>query len=499
MTLQPREGRDELPDRGRVRQREERPGGRSRATAAALAIRRRSPDPHRKVVATERMERVLVGGVVADVEDGGAGTFRGDPLHRVPFARQALRSQLEHAPSLQQGPAIGPRPRHEVSHACASGRRRRTHVNRHHGTLRLDHDPRHLAQRRLQHPCQLRAGAGDLGGPEPRDPSAGRAPHRPVKSDEPEPGPDESLHLRKRSPGDDSHQCVPAPREPLQCLPRPPRNAGVSRRGRDRRERAVDVEHGDETARAARVEHPRDVERLRSRGAAHRPGGRIDDPTRLLQRRRVPTTGTRLIVVSNRAPLEATPGGEGYGFRRTVGGLATALDVTLRERPGLWIAWAGTANDQVLEPADTKLPYPIHAIRLSEREVDNYYGGFANQVLWPLCHIFTTRCVFDPAYWGAYRHVNERFASTVARLAAPTDTVWVNDFHLCLVPGYLRASGTSVRMGLFWHIPFPPPEVFGICQWREELLQGLLGADVIGLQTEDDVRSEEHTSELQSL
>jgi alpha,alpha-trehalose-phosphate synthase [UDP-forming] len=196
-----------------------------------------------------------------------------------------------------------------------------------------------------------------------------------------------------------------------------------------------------------------------------------------------------LIVVSNRAPLEATPGGEGYGFRRTVGGLATALDVTLRERPGLWIAWAGTPNDQILQPAETKLPYPIHAIRLSEREVDNYYGGFANQVLWPLCHIFTTRCVFDPAYWGAYRHVNERFASTVARLATPTDTVWVNDFHLCLVPGYLRASGTSVRIGLFWHIPFPPPEVFGICQWREELLQGLLGADVIGLQTEDDVRN----------
>ncbi len=203
----------------------------------------------------------------------------------------------------------------------------------------------------------------------------------------------------------------------------------------------------------------------------------------------MPTSESRLLVVSNRAPLEATPGGEGYGFRRTVGGLATALDVTLRERPGVWIAWAGTAGDEVLTPEQTGLPYPIHTVHLSEREVDNYYGGFANQVLWPLCHIFPTRCEFDPNYWGAYRRVNERFATTVRQLAAPGDTVWVNDFHLCLVPGYLRAADAPVRMGLFWHIPFPPPEVFGICQWREELLLGLLGADVIGLQTDDDARN----------
>jgi alpha,alpha-trehalose-phosphate synthase [UDP-forming] len=204
---------------------------------------------------------------------------------------------------------------------------------------------------------------------------------------------------------------------------------------------------------------------------------------------RVPTSASRLLVVSNRAPVEATPGGEEYGFRRTVGGLATALDVTLRERPGLWVAWAGTAGDTVLTPDQTALPYPIHTVHLSEREVDNYYGGFANQVLWPLCHIFPTRCVFEPAYWAAYKRVNERFASAVRRLAMPGDTVWVNDFHLCLVPGYLRATAAPVKLGLFWHIPFPPPEVFGICKWREELLQGLLGSDVVGLQTGDDARN----------
>jgi trehalose 6-phosphate synthase/phosphatase len=204
---------------------------------------------------------------------------------------------------------------------------------------------------------------------------------------------------------------------------------------------------------------------------------------------RVPTAEPRLLVVSNRAPIEAIGEETKRRFRRTVGGLATALDVTLRERPGLWIAWASTAADEVLTPERTGLPYPIHTVHLSAHEVDHYYGGFANQVLWPLCHIFTTRCTFDPDYWEAYKQVNERFAGTVRHLAAPGDTVWVNDFHLCLVPAYLRSVAAPVKIGLFWHIPFPPPEVFGICQWREELLLGLLGADVVGLQTDYDARN----------
>ena len=198
---------------------------------------------------------------------------------------------------------------------------------------------------------------------------------------------------------------------------------------------------------------------------------------------------SRLVVVSNRAPVEMTAAAGERRFRRTVGGLATALDVTLRERPGVWVAWARTTINEIVPPSETGLPYPIHAVRLSDREIDNYYGGFANQVLWPLCHIFPNRCEFDPAFWGAYKRVNERFAKTVCELAEPGDTVWVNDFHLCLVPGYLRVACAPVRTGLFWHIPFPPPEVFGICQWREELLSGLLGADVIGLQTDVDARN----------
>ncbi|HEV7735103.1 MAG TPA: trehalose-6-phosphate synthase [Candidatus Binatia bacterium] len=194
----------------------------------------------------------------------------------------------------------------------------------------------------------------------------------------------------------------------------------------------------------------------------------------------------QLLVVSNRAPVEVSREGTNLRIRRTIGGLATALDDVLRERSGTWIAWAGSVQDGDLTPERTGLPYPIRAVHLSERELDNYYSGFANQVLWPLCHIFPTRCHFNPSFWTAYRHANERFAAGVQAVASAGDVVWVNDFHLCLVPGFLRAGPIPLRVGVFWHIPFPPPAVFGICQWREALLTGLLGADVIGLQTQED-------------
>jgi trehalose 6-phosphate synthase len=101
----------------------------------------------------------------------------------------------------------------------------------------------------------------------------------------------------------------------------------------------------------------------------------------------------------------------------------------------------------------------------------------------------TSRCRFVPAFWRAYRQANERFAAAVQEAVEPGDLVWVNDFHLSLVPALLRHAGLQARIGLFWHIPFPPPSIFGICPWREDLLTGLLGADVIGLQTEADARS----------
>src|SRR5262249_36736675 len=100
-----------------------------------------------------------------------------------------------------------------------------------------------------------------------------------------------------------------------------------------------------------------------------------------------------------------------------------------------------------------------------------------------------SRCTFQRPYWTAYRRANERFAAAVRAVAEPGSVVWVNDFHLCLVPGLLRSAGVPLRTGLFWHLPFPPPSLFGICPWRTELLGGLLGADLIGFQTALDVRN----------
>jgi alpha,alpha-trehalose-phosphate synthase [UDP-forming] len=197
----------------------------------------------------------------------------------------------------------------------------------------------------------------------------------------------------------------------------------------------------------------------------------------------------RLLVVSNRAPVELVRGPDGLRPVRTVGGLASALDDALRARGGVWIAWVGPHAGDELPAATTGLAYPIRAVRLKEREVHDYYGGFANQVLWPLCHAFPSRCRFQPSYWTGYRQANERFAAAVHAVAAPGDLVWVHDFHLCLVPGLLRAAGVRGRVGVFWHIPFPPPTIFGICRWRAELLAGLLGADVLGFQTMPDVRN----------
>jgi trehalose 6-phosphate synthase/phosphatase len=198
---------------------------------------------------------------------------------------------------------------------------------------------------------------------------------------------------------------------------------------------------------------------------------------------------SRLLIVSNRAPVEVVHQPHGVRVARTIGGLAGALDDALRARGGLWIAWVGPGGGDELAPEVTGLSYPIRAVRLKEREVNNYYAGFANQVMWPLCHTFPSRVHLQPNYWAAYRTANERFAAVVQAEAKPDDLVWVHDFHLCLVPGMLRSAGVGARIGVFWHVPFPPPSVFGILRWRADLLAGMLGADLLAFQTTQDARN----------
>jgi len=195
---------------------------------------------------------------------------------------------------------------------------------------------------------------------------------------------------------------------------------------------------------------------------------------------------SRLLIVSNRAPVEFVRTPHGVRAMPTVGGLSAALDDALRVHGGEWIAWVGPHVGDEVPPEQTGLPYALRPVRLKEREIHDYYAGFANRVLWPLCHTFPNRVHMQTTYWNAYRQANERFASAVQAVVAPGDLVWIHDFHLCLVPGILRTAGVPARLGVFWHIPFPPPSVFGILRWRTELLTGLLGADLVGFQTEQD-------------
>ncbi len=201
------------------------------------------------------------------------------------------------------------------------------------------------------------------------------------------------------------------------------------------------------------------------------------------------SAANRLVFVSHRLPVSVGRTADGVRVTRAIGGLAAGLDRAMRERGGTWIAWMPGCNDASSPSLATVFSHPIRPVVLQRGEAKTFHAGFANQVLWPLCHMFPAHCRFHPALWTAYRRTNERFAAAVRAVAEAGNLVWVNDFHLGLVPGLLRATGPVGRLGAFWSIPFPPPAVFGICPRREEMLAGLLGADLVGFQTDADAEN----------
>ncbi len=193
------------------------------------------------------------------------------------------------------------------------------------------------------------------------------------------------------------------------------------------------------------------------------------------------TNQVQMVVVANRLPfdLEKMPDGSTKA-RQAPGGLVTALAPILSRRHGAWIGWPGTA-DVSLEPTQTD-GLSLHPVTLSAQEVDDYYEGFSNETLWPLYHDAVVESHFHREWWEAYQVVNARFAEAAAELAAPGATVWVHDYQLQLVPQLLRRLRPDVRIGFFLHIPFPPVELFMRLPWRTQIINGLLGADLIGFQ-----------------
>lgn len=186
-----------------------------------------------------------------------------------------------------------------------------------------------------------------------------------------------------------------------------------------------------------------------------------------------------LVVVANRLPVSRGPD----GWRPAAGGLVTALRPVIDEAGGAWIGWD---DDPEGVPARVEgLACDLHPVQLDHDEVEGYYHGFANRTLWPLFHDLAARPVIDRNWWNHYLSVNRRFAEATAEVVRGLDdpTVWVQDYHLMLVPELVRALAPDCAIGFFLHTPFPPPELIARLPWRDALLNGLLAADSVGFHT----------------
>ena len=198
--------------------------------------------------------------------------------------------------------------------------------------------------------------------------------------------------------------------------------------------------------------------------------------------------GYSFVVVASRLPVDRVEGREGGPqWRPSPGGLVAALEPVMREAGGAWIGWQGAAGVPP-EPFDTGGMHLV-CVGLSAAEVRDYYEGFCNATLWPLYHDVIVPPQFRRPWWQAYVEVNRRFARAAAGQAAVGATVWVHDYQLQLVPGMLREQRSDVRIGYFAHIPFPGYGIFAQLPWRRQVVEGLLGADLLGFQRRSDTRN----------
>ena len=196
---------------------------------------------------------------------------------------------------------------------------------------------------------------------------------------------------------------------------------------------------------------------------------------------------SRLLLVSNRLPVTVNQDGEKIAVAQSAGGLATGLKGPHEQSGGQWIGWPGdiskfseSQRQQVRQQLDALRCVPVD---LSQQEVNRYYEGFSNRVLWPMFHYLLDRIPLHSRDWETYRQVNEKFADLTAKHYQEGDLIWVHDYQLLLVPGMLRQRLPDARIGFFLHIPFPSSEIFRTLPWRSELLEGMLGADVVGFHT----------------
>ena len=203
--------------------------------------------------------------------------------------------------------------------------------------------------------------------------------------------------------------------------------------------------------------------------------------------------GAKLVVVANREPYLHTFDGEEIRCSKPASGLTTALDPVMRACGGTWVAHGSGDADRVVSdpfgrvmvPPDDPA-YTIRRVWLTKEEEQGYYYGFANEGLWPLCHIAYARPRFDSADWVQYRHVNRKFADAVLEeLDGESGVVFVQDYHFALLPRMLRVARPDLVIVHFWHIPWPNREAFRVCPWQDDILDGLLGNDLLSFHVQD--------------
>src|SRR4051812_43859660 len=205
----------------------------------------------------------------------------------------------------------------------------------------------------------------------------------------------------------------------------------------------------------------------------------------------------RLVIVSNRLPFTVTEAEGKLDFKASSGGLVTGLSTCLQRAQGsddaepnyVWVGWPGISLDDPDQQDELRrqaaAEFHAHPVFVDEAEMDRFYHGFCNETIWPLFHYFPTYTTFEESGWQTYQHVNRLFCDAVLEVLQPGDMLWIHDYHLMLLPQLIRAEMPDVPIGFFLHIPFPAYEIFRLLPhaWRAGILEGLLGADLLGFHT----------------
>jgi trehalose 6-phosphate synthase/phosphatase len=198
----------------------------------------------------------------------------------------------------------------------------------------------------------------------------------------------------------------------------------------------------------------------------------------------------RIVIVSNRLPVSVSKTKKGIRIRPSVGGLATGMKSIYREMDSLWIGWPGIDRKSLNKEEQTSIREQLarekcEALYIEKKDMDLYYYGFSNKTIWPLFHYFPQYTIYDQQYWKAYKKVNKQFAEKILSHIQPGDFIWIHDYHLLLLPKLIKDKYPEVNIGFFNHIPFPSYELFRLLPWKKEIIQGMLGADLIGFHTYD--------------